>query len=118
MSSHVSHLPAPTIPDAYPRFAGTGWSRWRVFVAAWAIYSSYRVVQLVVLKVVQPLDEPSMAIRICLGLVDGFLVGLCAIVLVAVGGRFPIERPNRARNVMINVLAAFACSVGTLSALW
>jgi len=112
--------PVPAVPLlAEPaRFAQRGWSSWRVFAAAWATYSSYRIVHLLVLKAVQPLAPPSALVRVALGLFDGVMVGLCTLVLVAVGERLTIEKPHRARNVGIQVLVAFICSVVTLSALW
>jgi two-component system LytT family sensor kinase len=89
-----------------------------VFVAAWAIYSSYRIVQLLALRAVQPLEPPSTPFRIGMGLFDGALVGLCTLVLVAVGERLPVEKPHRTRNVAAHALLALVCSVVTLSVLW
>ena len=113
----------PAVPAGQPlvepaRFARSGWSSWRVFVGAWATYSSYRIVHLLVLKAVEPFAPPSAVVRIGLGLFDGVMVGLCTLLLVAVGERLTIEKPHRARNVAIQVLVAFTCSVVTLSVLW
>jgi hypothetical protein len=89
-----------------------------VFFSAWGVYSAYRVVHLLVVKAVQPYDQPSVPVRVVLGLFDGMMVGLCTLVLVAVGERLPVEKPHRARNVAVHVLVAFACSILTLSVLW
>jgi hypothetical protein len=96
----------------------SGWSRWRVFLATGATYSVYRIAQLLILKAVQPLDPPSPPIRVGLGLLDGVMVGLCTLLLVALGERLPVEKPHRARNVIIHAATAFACSILTLSVLW
>jgi two-component system LytT family sensor kinase len=71
-----------------------------------------------ILKAVQPFDPPSVPVRIGMGIFDGALVGLCTLVLVAIGERLPIEKPHRARNVFVHALVAFGCSVLTLSTLW
>jgi two-component system, LytTR family, sensor kinase len=99
-------------------FGLPGWGPWRVFIATGATYSSYRIIQLLLAKAVMPLDPPSTAARIGFGLLDGALVGLFSVGLVALGERLPIEKPRRGRNVVIHVLAAFLCSIVTLSLLW
>ena len=101
-----------------PRLGPPGWNPWRVFIAAWATYGSYRVLQLLLVKAIQPLDPPSAPVRAALGVLDGALVGVCAVMLVAIGERLPIERPYRARNIAIHVAVALLCSIGTLSLLW
>jgi signal transduction histidine kinase len=94
------------------------WHPARVFVVAWLAYSVYRITALVLLKAVQPSDSPSYGIRIVLGLLDGALVGLCTLMLVAVCERLPVEKPYRFRNACANVALAFACAVATLSVLF
>jgi len=94
------------------------WHPARVFGLAWLAYSVYRITALVVLKAVQPSDAPSYGLRIVLGLIDGALVGLCTLVLVAVGERLPVEKPYRLRKAGANIALAFACAVATLSALF
>ena len=109
---------APQVAAPTFSLARSGWSAWRVFFAAWAVYSSYRVVQLLVVKAIQPLDPPSAPARVALGIFDGALIGLCAVGLVVLGERFPVEKPHRARNVAIHVAVAFVCTIATLSMLW
>jgi two-component system, LytTR family, sensor kinase len=100
------------------RAPGIGWSRWRVFIAAWLIYSAFRLTHLMLIKVVDPADPPSIANRVGLGILDGMLAGLAMIVLVAVGERLPIERPHRLRNIILNASLALICSVVTLTVLY
>src|SRR5687767_1358220 len=114
----VSSLTIPHEHLVAPPVAGPGWSPWRTFAAAWAASSTYRIAHLVILKVIQPLDPPSASVRIGMGIFDGALVGLCTLALVTAGARFPVEKPHRARNVIIHVALAFACSIVTLSTLW
>jgi LytS/YehU family sensor histidine kinase len=89
-----------------------------VFGVAWAIYSTYRIAHLLILKGLQPFDPPPATMRIGLGMLDGAMVGLCTLVLISVGDRFPVEKPHRARNVAVHVALAFACSLATLTVLF
>jgi signal transduction histidine kinase len=114
----VSSLSLPHEHLVAPPVAPPGWSSWRIFAAAWAAYSAYRIPHLLILKVIQPWDPPSASVRIGIGIFDGALVGLCTLALVSVGERLPVEKPHRARNVIIHVALAFACSIVTLSTLW
>jgi LytS/YehU family sensor histidine kinase len=46
------------------------------------------------------------------------MVGLCTLLLIAVGERLPVEKPYRVRNVLLHALVAFTCAVTTLSVLF
>ena len=89
-----------------------------MFVAAWLTYSAYRLTHLLIIKAIDPTDPPSVPIRVGLGILDGMLMGLGMLLLVAVGERLPIERPNRVRNIVIHSLLALACSIATLTVLF
>jgi two-component system, LytTR family, sensor kinase len=108
--------PRPAASDSAPSAEGH-WTRRRVFVLAWATYSAYKIVHLLVFLWVQP-APPSAATRVGMGLLDGAMVGICTLLLIAAGERFPVEKPDRARNVSVHVLLVFACSVTTLSMLY
>ena len=107
----------PTSSPVSPIGLGN-WSRWRVFLGAWGIYSAYRITQLLFVKAIQPLEPPSTSLRIILALLDGALVGACSVGLVLLGERLPVERPYRTRNGAIHVVIAFLCSIATLMILW
>jgi signal transduction histidine kinase len=111
LTSSRDHVADPAPSEA-------AWSASRIFLAAWAAYTSYRVLQLLLSKAVVPLDPPSVPIRVGMGVFDGLLVGLSTLGLVAIGERLPVERPHRARNIAVHVLVAFTCAVATLSTLW
>ena len=97
---------------------GGHWSPWRVFGVSWIAYSTYRIAQLSVLETIQPAILPSYGIRIELAILDGAMIGLCALVMVVVGERLPVEKPHRLRNLVAQVALAFACSMVTLSVLF
>jgi signal transduction histidine kinase len=101
-----------------PVFGLVTWSAWRVFAVTWTMYSAYRLLHLVLMKAVEPHAPPSVPMRMVLGLFDGALVALWAVLLVKVGERLPIEKPYRARNVATHIGLAFLCTVATLSLLW
>ena len=105
-------------PQVSTRPPGIGWNRWRVFLVTWLTYSAYRLTHLLIIKAIEPTDPPSRTIRVGLGLLDGALVGLGLLLLVAVGERLPIERPNRIRNMIVHAVLAFACAVATLAVLF
>jgi sensor histidine kinase YesM len=100
------------------RAPGIGWSRWRVFIVAWLTYSAYRITNVLIIKVMDPTDPPSPSIRVGLGILDGMLVGLGMLLLVAVGERLPIERPHRIRNIVIHSVLSLVCSIATLTVLF
>ena len=89
-----------------------------MFLIAWMTYGAYRITHLLLIKVVDPTDPPSLTVRIGLGILDGMLVGLGMLLLVAVGERLPIERPNRIRNIVVHALLSIACSIATLTVLF
>lgn len=97
---------------------GGHWSAWRVFTIAWLTYTTYRITALLVIKSVDPTDPPAVATRLVIGMVDGVLIGLCTLLMVAAGERFPIEKPHRFRNGAIHVVLAFACAVATMCVLF
>ena len=94
------------------------WRRWQVFAVAWLGFSSYRVIQLFAVGVVDPLVAPPLAVRLALGILDGALVGLTTLILLAAGERLPVERPYRVRNGLAHTLIALACALGTLTVLF
>ena len=94
------------------------WRRWQVFALAWGGFSTYRVIQLLAVGVVDPLIAPPLAVRVGLGILDGALVGLTTLVLLAAGERFPVERPYRARHAGAHTVIAFACALATLTILF
>lgn len=105
-------------PLATQRVPGIGWNRWHVFLIAWLTYSAYRVTHLLIIKAIDPADPLSIPMRVGMGTLDGMLVGLGMLLLVAVGERLPIEKPYRIRNIVVNALLAFACCIATLTVLF
>ena len=89
-----------------------------MFVVAWFTYGAYRITHLLIIKVMDPADPPSSSIRVGLGIVDQLLVGLGMLLLIAVGERLPIERPNRIRNVVVHAVISLACAIATLTVLF
>ena len=94
------------------------WRRWQVFAVAWLGYSSYRVAYLLAVKAVDPTASPSAAIRTGMAVLDGALVGVTTLVLLTLGERFPVEKPHRARNMLVHGMAALGCAIATLSTLF
>ena len=89
-----------------------------MFVVAWFTYGAYRITHLLIIKAMDPTDPPSSPVRIGLGLVDQVLVGLGMLLLIALGERLPIERPNRVRNIIVHAAISLACSIATLTVLF
>ena len=94
------------------------WRRWQVFIVAWVGYSSYRVAHLLAVKAVDPTATPSAAVRTGMGILDGVLVGLTTLLLLTLGDRFPVEKPYRARNMLVHGAAALCCAMATLTILF
>ena len=94
------------------------WHRWHVFAMAWLGYSSYRVAYLLAVKAVDPTATPSAGVRTAMAILDGALVGVTTLALLTLGERFPVEKPARARNILIHGLAALGCAIATLSILF
>ena len=88
-----------------------------MFAAAWLTYLVFRLTHLMIIKAADPADPPSVAVRVGLGLLDGVLVGLGMLVLIAAGERLPIERPHRLRNIIANASLALVGSIVTISIL-
>ena len=84
---------------------GGHWNPWRVFGVTWATYRCTASPSWWCSSSSTRRTRRRQAFGLAWALLDGALVGLCALILVEVGERFPVEKPHRLRNVAIHIAA-------------
>jgi sensor histidine kinase YesM len=118
MSQDQSHERGIPAPETTRHSGWLPWNPWQVFGITWIAYTAYRIAQQSILEVIRPGMAPSHSTRIALAVLDGALIGLCTLVIMAAGERLPVEKPHRMRNVAIHVALALVCAMVTLSVLF
>ena len=89
-----------------------------MFGVAWVVYTAYRLAQQSILQAIRPEIAPSHDTRMGLAVLDGALVGLSTLAIMAAGERLPVEKPHRLRNIALHVALALLCAMVTLSFLF